>query len=78
MDDLDVQGVRLAALVHDVGKIAIPTELLLKPGRLRPTEMNLIRDHAAIGGEVHVVIRGKPLRARVVKLPFYKRPAATA
>jgi aminomethyltransferase len=36
------------------------------------------RDHAAIGGEVHVVIRGKPLRARVVKLPFYKRPAATA
>lgn len=52
MDDLDVQGVRLAALVHDVGKIAIPTELLLKPGRLRPTEMNLIRDHAAIGQEV--------------------------
>lgn len=52
MDDHDVQGVRLAALVHDVGKIAIPTELLLKPARLRPTELNLIRDHAAIGEEV--------------------------
>lgn len=33
----------------------------------------LQREHAALGGEVHVLIRGKPTRARVVKLPFYKR-----
>ncbi len=52
LDDLDVQGIRLAALVHDVGKIGVPTELLLKPGPLRSTEMDLIRDHAAIGQEV--------------------------
>jgi putative nucleotidyltransferase with HDIG domain len=50
--DRDVQGVRVAALVHDVGKIGVPTELLLKPGALREAEMQLIRDHAAIGQDV--------------------------
>ena len=52
LDDDDVQGIRLAALIHDIGKIGVPTELLVKPGKLRPAEMNLIREHAAIGEEV--------------------------
>ena len=52
LDDMQVQGIRLAALIHDVGKIGVPTELLVKPGTLRPAEMNLIREHAAIGEEV--------------------------
>jgi len=52
LDDQEVQGIRLAALIHDVGKIGVPTELLVKPGKLRPTEMNLIREHAMIGEEV--------------------------
>ncbi len=52
LDDAEVQGVRLAALVHDIGKIGVPTELLTKPGRLRQSEMDLIRDHATIGEEV--------------------------
>ena len=52
LDDFTVQGVRLAALVHDIGKIGVPTELLLKPGRLRQTELDLIHDHVVIGQEV--------------------------
>jgi putative nucleotidyltransferase with HDIG domain len=52
LDDMEVQGIRLAALVHDVGKIGVPTELLLKPGTLRPVEMALICEHVAIGEEV--------------------------
>ena len=52
LTDSEVQEVRLAALVHDVGKIGIPTELLTKPGVLRASETALIRDHAAIGEEV--------------------------
>ena len=52
LSDREVQGIRLAALVHDVGKIGVPTELLLKPGHLRPAEMALIREHVAIGEEV--------------------------
>jgi putative nucleotidyltransferase with HDIG domain len=52
LDDQEVQGIRLAALIHDVGKIGVPTELLVKPGKLRDAEMNLIREHALIGEEV--------------------------
>jgi hypothetical protein len=52
LSDFGVQGVRLAALVHDVGKIGVPAELLVKPGKLRASEMELIREHAAIGEEV--------------------------
>ena len=52
MDDFQCQGIRLAALVHDIGKIGIPTELLTKPTKLRETEMALIREHVVIGEEV--------------------------
>jgi HD-GYP domain-containing protein (c-di-GMP phosphodiesterase class II) len=37
--------VRIAALLHDVGKISVPTELLSKPGKLSEIEMSLIRQH---------------------------------
>jgi putative nucleotidyltransferase with HDIG domain len=47
-----VQGIRLAALVHDIGKIGIPTELLMKPGHLRPAELALIQEHVTIGEEL--------------------------
>ena len=52
LDDDQVQGIRLASLVHDIGKIGVPTELLMKPGPLRTAERDLIREHAAIGEEV--------------------------
>jgi putative nucleotidyltransferase with HDIG domain len=52
LTDFEVQEVRMAGLVHDVGKIGVPTELLTKPGVLRATETALIQDHAAIGEEV--------------------------
>lgn len=52
LSDFEVQEVRMAGLVHDVGKIGIPTELLTKPGVLRAAETALIEDHAAIGEEV--------------------------
>ena len=52
LSDFEVAEVRMAGLVHDVGKIGIPTELLTKPGVLRASETALIEDHAAIGEEV--------------------------
>lgn len=42
----------LAAPLHDVGKVAIPDSILLKPGRLNETEMATIRTHAAIGAQI--------------------------
>ena len=44
--------VQHAARVHDVGKLAIPGEILRKPGSLTPTERELIETHPARGAEV--------------------------
>lgn len=46
------QGLRLAAVLHDVGKIGIPAEILSKPTRLTASEMALVREHAQIGYEI--------------------------
>lgn len=42
----------LIGLVHDIGKIAVPAEILSKPGRLSPVEMELVRGHAQAGYEI--------------------------
>jgi PAS domain S-box-containing protein/putative nucleotidyltransferase with HDIG domain len=47
-----VEGMRVIGLLHDIGKIAIPAELLSKPGKLNPTEFNLIKDHPQAGYEI--------------------------
>lgn len=47
-----VTGIRLGSLVHDVGKIAVPAELLSCPRRLTPEEMALIRSHSAVGRDI--------------------------
>ena len=47
-----LEGLRLAALIHDIGKIAVPAEILAKPGRLSEVEFSLIRQHARAGYEI--------------------------
>lgn len=46
-NDLDV--LRRGAALHDIGKIAVPDGVLLKPGRLDPDEMALMRQHPVVG-----------------------------
>jgi HD-GYP domain-containing protein (c-di-GMP phosphodiesterase class II) len=46
------RDVRYAALLHDVGKVAVPSEILLKPGPLTDTEWIAMRRHAAVGGDL--------------------------
>jgi PAS domain S-box-containing protein len=43
------QGLRLCGAVHDVGKIAVPAEILAKPSRLSKTEYLLVQQHAELG-----------------------------
>lgn len=43
---------RLAGTVHDLGKIAIPAEILSKPGQLTPMEMHLVRRHPEVAWEI--------------------------
>lgn len=44
-----ITGLRLASLVHDVGKIQIPSEILVKPTNLSETEFNMIEMHPEVG-----------------------------
>jgi HD-GYP domain-containing protein (c-di-GMP phosphodiesterase class II) len=46
------KDVRYAAMLHDVGKIAVPSEILQKPGALNEEEWQVMRSHAAVGGEL--------------------------
>lgn len=45
----EVDGIRLAGAIHDIGKIAVPTEILSKPGRISALETELIREHPGTG-----------------------------
>ncbi len=45
----EVELIRLAAPLHDVGKIGIPDRILLKPGRLTPEEFEVMKTHVTIG-----------------------------
>jgi uncharacterized domain HDIG len=47
-----VETLRMAALVHDVGKIEVPIELLAKPGRLSAAEFELIKQHPQAGYQI--------------------------
>ena len=44
-----IEGIRFAGIIHDIGKIAAPAEIMAKPGRLTKTEFQLIKDHPRIG-----------------------------
>jgi HD-GYP domain-containing protein (c-di-GMP phosphodiesterase class II) len=54
----EVEAVRLGALLHDVGKIGIRDEILLKPGRFTPAETGEMRQHAEIGHRIVASIHG--------------------
>ncbi|MBM4295893.1 MAG: HD domain-containing protein [Deltaproteobacteria bacterium] len=47
-----VEAVELAALVHDIGKIIVPAEILAKPSKLKAMEMDLIKDHPQAGCDI--------------------------
>jgi response regulator RpfG family c-di-GMP phosphodiesterase len=47
-----IEGIRIASLVHDIGKISIPAEILNKPTKLSEIEYNLIKDHSQTGHDV--------------------------
>lgn len=48
----EVELIRRASPLHDVGKIAIPDSILLKPGKLTPEEFDIMRKHTALGAKM--------------------------
>jgi PAS domain S-box-containing protein len=49
MPDDDIAMIEIAALVHDIGKLRVPAEILTKPGRLSNAEFQIIREHPRAG-----------------------------
>jgi PAS domain S-box-containing protein/putative nucleotidyltransferase with HDIG domain len=47
-----IDGIRMAGAIHDIGKISVPAEILSKPGLLSPIEFSLIKTHPQVGYEI--------------------------
>lgn len=65
LDDDTRRTLRLAALVHDVGKLGLPDSVLRKEGRLTPEELELMRTHVSAGEKI---LRGIPALAPLAPL----------
>lgn len=52
LPDDEARSLRLAACLHDIGKIGIPDSVLLKPGRLTPDEWEVMKTHTVIGARI--------------------------
>jgi diguanylate cyclase (GGDEF)-like protein/putative nucleotidyltransferase with HDIG domain len=52
LDPTEIELITLAGRIHDIGKLAIPAEILARPGRLGVAEMDLIRTHAQVGSDM--------------------------
>jgi diguanylate cyclase (GGDEF)-like protein len=63
----DVQRIGQAALLHDIGKVAIPDQILNKPSGLTEDEWQLMREHPVIGERILRAIPGMTTIARIVR-----------
>lgn len=57
MDEAWIGRLRLASSMHDIGKVGLPDEILLKPGRLTPDEFRRMQAHTTLGADTLLVIR---------------------
>ena len=55
-DETEIQALKAASLLHDVGKISVPEHILNKPGRLTSPELEIMRRHAPVGADILAVI----------------------
>lgn len=52
LTDWQVMGIHIIGLLHDVGKVAVPTEILSKPGKISAYEYSIIKNHSQVGYEI--------------------------
>jgi putative nucleotidyltransferase with HDIG domain len=65
LGDDEIEVIRLGALLHDIGKIGVPDEVLRKPGPLTPEEFEAIRLHPVLGARI---LRSVPFLARHIAI----------
>jgi putative nucleotidyltransferase with HDIG domain len=52
LSEWQMMGVHVAGLLHDVGKVAVPTEILSKPGKINKYEYSIIKNHCQVGYDI--------------------------
>jgi len=52
LSEEQIEGSKIAGLIHDLGKISIPSEILSKPGRITDIEFSLIKNHPQVGYDI--------------------------
>jgi putative nucleotidyltransferase with HDIG domain len=52
LSEWQTMGIHVAGLLHDVGKLAVPSEILSKPGKITETEFSIIKNHCRVGYEI--------------------------
>ncbi len=57
LDGSDLEAIRAAALLHDIGKLAVPEHIISKPGKLTPEEFDKMKMHTVVGAEIVEQIR---------------------
>ena len=48
----ELQALQAAALLHDIGKLAVPEHIISKPGKLTPEEFEKMKIHPVVGAEI--------------------------
>ncbi len=52
LTDLEMEALQAAAMLHDIGKLAVPEHIVSKPGKLTPEEFEKMKIHPAVGAEI--------------------------
>ena len=52
LSDSEIEGLKAAALLHDIGKLGVPENIISKPGRLTPEEFEKMKVHPLVGAEI--------------------------
>ena len=74
LDESQVERVKLASTMHDIGKLLIPSEILDKPGKLTDDEYTQIKKHTTYGGQMLQNVEGEIMGlARTVALEHHER-----
>jgi len=69
-----VELIRLAAPLHDIGKVGVPNHILLKSDKLMPSEFEIMRSHTTVGGEIFAKSKFPLLQlARQIALYHHER-----
>jgi HD-GYP domain-containing protein (c-di-GMP phosphodiesterase class II) len=67
LDEEEIDRIKAAALLHDIGKVAIPDAILNKAGPLDDEEWKLMKDHTVVGERILRAIPGLGSVARIVR-----------